>query len=372
MVVAVAALVWFFAVRGNGESEQSYQTVTAKIGDVKQVVSGTGTVEAQKTHSVVVQTSGVVDRLTLEVGDTVKLGRELLRVNGQPTYAIYGKSPIYRQLAYGDTGNDVKWLEKSLDKMGYDTAVDSEYDSDAVTSVNDFQDARGLTVTSQVGPETFQTFPLPLVVMDLAVSQGQTVGPGKVAMTLANPKALKIQVDINEIDIPKVKVGQKVDITVDALPGKVFPGRVSKISPGLVSIGQSAASSTSGVVTYPVTIDLLRVDPKLKAGMKASADIVIARRNSVLTLPAGAVRDRDGRKSVLVTVRRGRIRSLPIEVGLTSDATVQVVSGLQEGQEVVIGVSSASSATGSQSGSTGQSTSSRQRGGFGPFGGPGR
>ncbi|HZD60671.1 MAG TPA: peptidoglycan-binding protein, partial [Anaerolineae bacterium] len=216
VIVVVVGIGGYFLLRGNSSQQPVFQTVQASIGDVKEVISGTGNVEITQTYPVMLQSQGVIDRLLVKTGDTVKLGQQLLSVNGNPLYAIEGNSPLYRQLASGDSGDDVKWLQQSLNKLGYSTTVDSDYGSGTIESLNDFQDDKGLTETTKVGPDTFQTFPLPLVVMDVAVKQGQSASSGTAALTLANPSALQIVVDVNEIDMPKVKLGQTVDVTVDA------------------------------------------------------------------------------------------------------------------------------------------------------------
>lgn len=391
-VVMVGAAAFLMLRRSDGQTT-TYQTVKAAAGDVRETVAGTGDIQSKAAYSVVIQTQGIVDRLLVDVGDTVRLGRKLLSVSGKPLYAIKGSSPIYRVLTSGDEGDDVKWLQQSLEAMGYDVTVDSEYGGGTIDAVYAFQDDKGLENTSDVGPDTFQTFPLPLTVMDVAVSQGESVTQGAVAMTLANPRALKVVVDVNEIDIPKIKRGQRVEITVDALPGKTFPGKVSNISPGLVAAASgtggadsssSSQSSQTGVVSYPVTVELTHVDRQLKAGMKANADIIIAEKKNVLSVPQGAIRERHGRKTVLVPNADGGVRPIWIQVGLTSDATAQIVSGLEPGQEVVIGfggsadgASSANGVGGQGGGAQGQNnqgTGNRRTGGMGPgggmFGGP--
>lgn len=372
VIVVLVGVGAFFLLRGNSSQQQVFQTAQASVGDVKEVISGTGNVEITQTYPLVLQSQGVIDRILVKEGDAVELGQQLLSVNGSPLYAIKGDSPIYRQIASGNTGDDVKWVQQSLKDMGYSNTVDGDYGSGTISALNDFQDHKGLTETTKVGPDTFQAFPLPLVVMDLAVKQGDSASSGTVAMTLANPSDLQIVVEVNEIDIPKLKLDQAVDITVDALPGVELTGKVASISPGLVesqssSNGQSSSlsSSQSGVVTYPVTIQLTKGDPQLKAGMKVNADIIIAEKTNVLTIPASALRTRGDQKFVMVPGSDGQPQVVSVEVGIKSDSVAEIVSGLDEGQQVVVGTGNLASVLGNAS------SSPRQGSGFGPFGGPG-
>lgn len=367
-VVAIVGVVAYVMLRNGGEQAPSYETRTVRRGNVRVLISGTGTLEAKKTYPVLVQSSGVVDQLPVKVGDTVRFGRYLFSVAGQPLYVLKGTTPLYRQVTSGDTGKDVTLLQWSLDELGYDTTVDGEFGDDTLESLNGFQTDKGLAETNAVGPETFQAFPLPLRVVDISIEQGQIASKGTVAMTLANPRSLEVAVDINEIDIPKIKLRQKVSISVDALPGKKFWGTVSAISPGLVESAssqsqtgqtQTSSSSQTGVVNYPVTISLVTSNPSLKAGMQVNADIIIKDRKNVLTVPAAALRDRGGRKFVVVAQPGGVARPTPVEVGVASDTTVEIRSGLQEGQEVITGTSSGQ-----------QSSETTQGGGMPGFGRP--
>lgn len=361
----VAAAVYYFGFRGTGEQAPAFQTTQVRTGTVREVVSGTGTLEAKKTYPVLVQGQGVVDRLDVSVGDTIKLGRRLFSVGGKAVYATSGGTPLYRQLASGDSGTDVRSLQWSLRRLGYDVTVDGDYGDDTIDGLHEFQDDRGLEEADTAGPDTFQALPLPLRVMDVGIEQGQSVSRGTVAMTLANPKSLEVVIDVNEIDMPKIKLGESVSIKVDALPGRRFTGKVTAVSPGLVASsssqtqadGQSSSSSQTGVVNYPVTISLRQRDSRLKAGMQASADIVIRARKNVLSIPSGAVHDRDGQKYVTV-VGRGGVRRVPVKVGLSSDTAVEIRSGLQEGDIVVVGAAASSSGASDGQGGSSSSTSS--------------
>lgn len=355
VVVAVMGSGAYFGLRGRGEEAPTYQTTQVRTATVREVVSGTGTLEAKKTYPVLVQKQGVVDRLNVKEGDKVAYGRQLFSVAGSPVFAISGRTPLYRQLKSGDSGRDVAIVQYFLERLGYASTVDAEYGSETIDALHEFQDDKGLEEVDTVGPDAFQALPLPLRVMDVAIEQGQSVSPGTVAMTFANPRLLEVVIDVNEIDMPKVKLGQRVAIEVDALPGKRFTGKVLAVSQGLISSTSSqtqsdaqsgSTSSETGVVNYPVTIALASGDSRLKAGMQASADIVTKVRKNVLSVPSGALHERDGGKYVMVLARR-RAQRVPVEVGLNSDTRVEIRSGLEDGQRVIIGPATSSSVTSS-------------------------
>jgi RND family efflux transporter MFP subunit len=139
----------------------------------------------------------------------------------------------------------------------------------------------------------------------------------------------EIRADIYEEDVVKTAIGNPVDITLVAFPGKTFAGRIVSISP--------AEKLVDGVVYYEVTIGLDKAPEGMKPGM--SADIVIKTnsKDNVLIVPEEAIMINDARNFVEVFVD-GKIEEKDVEVGLegTSDDMVEIISGLEEGEKVIL------------------------------------
>jgi HlyD family secretion protein len=151
-----------------------------------------------------------------------------------------------------------------------------------------------------------------------------------------------VTVELTEIDIPKVKTGSKATITLDALPDKTYTGKVTGID--------TAGSVSSGVTTYPVVITLDTISPEIYSNMSATANIIIDSRESALYIPLSALQTQNGQS--VVRVKSGNnISYVNVEIGLTTDAEVEIISGLNEGDEVVTSVVNTSS-TSSPSGSS--------------------
>ena len=170
------------------------------------------------------------------------------------------------------------------------------------------------------------------------LSAGDNVGQvGTTTMAvISDLSALTFDMMIDELDIPKVQQGQRVEITVDALPGRTFTGYVDKININGVT--------ANGVTNYPVTVMVENPDPELLPGMNVSAEIIIERVEHILAvplsavgrgdtvrvLPAKAVSEKDG--SIDYTLAEER----KVTLGANDSTYVEITSGLQEGDLVLI------------------------------------
>lgn len=137
-----------------------------------------------------------------------------------------------------------------------------------------------------------------------------------------------ITVNLSEIDIPKVKVGNRATISLDAFPGKTYTGRVTAID--------TSGSVSSGVVTYPVTISLSETTSSIYANMTATANIITDTRDNVVTVPVSAVQTVDGQSSIRI-LKNGAVSTVTVETGASSDIQIEIISGVKEGDTVVTG-----------------------------------
>lgn len=168
-------------------------------------------------------------------------------------------------------------------------------------------------------------------VASVLVREGEQGAPGAPAMSVLNEDAYHITVQVDEIDIDRVEVGQPVEVTLDALPDAPVEGVVSEIAP--------TSTSASGVVTYLVTINIDEAAAaNLRPGMSASASITVEEIDDVLVVPNWAIRlNREtGEAFVLVRQADGTVAEVPVETGLRNEQFSEVLSGLSEGDVVVL------------------------------------
>ena len=352
LVVLIAALsvgAWLL-LRKTDRAPTQYKYTTVARADVSQVVTGSGTVRPTQTLTQRVFRQGTVTSVGVTEGASVMLGQELFRIDDQPVYALNGLAPFYRVLTSDkDKGGDVTALQNLLKSFGYYTGgVSGTYSEDTQTALKDFLEVRGLTATSKVGPETFQTVSSDAVVLSLPISVGDRLQPGQVAMTTMSRNSYKAVIDVNEIDIAQVKVGKKATMTLGALPGQTFAGIVTDVSPGLAPASSATAGiasaggvgGTSTVVTFPVTLAFDSVTDAVKSGMSVDANIVLDTAVNVLTVPISALQL--DATTTYVEVPAADEKSAPVrvdvEVGLRSETLAEITNGLSEGQTVIEGL----------------------------------
>ena len=150
-----------------------------------------------------------------------------------------------------------------------------------------------------------------------------------VAVEVIDPSRMELNADVDEIDIPSVKLGQKVIIEADALPDVQFEGKVAFISP--------LPTVEAGVVLYSVTISLdVAEGSELKAGMSATADITINERSNVLLVPNRAIEQDSSGNPVVGVMVNEQIQERPVVIGISDGIRTEIVDGLDEGERVVI------------------------------------
>jgi multidrug efflux pump subunit AcrA (membrane-fusion protein) len=199
------------------------------------------------------------------------------------------------------------------------------------------------------------TAPAAGVVTTLSVAAGERVSIGQVVAHLTNYTDLQTVVQIDELDIPKIKNGQPVTIKVNAYPDQSFNGTVTKIA--------DEGTSTNGVSTFDVTVHIDK--PKnLKVGMSTEASILTASKNNALYVPIDAVRTRNNEKFVIVTSgdssnQNSGMQQVTVKTGLANEDDVEITQGLTEGETVRLPQLAISNST----------TIGRVQGGFGGFGG---
>ncbi len=158
----------------------------------------------------------------------------------------------------------------------------------------------------------------------LMTAPGAPVDGTTAIASITNLSRLAVRVELSEFDVARVKSGQKANVSVDALGGKTFTGRVVFTA--------LSGTDKDGVVTYPVTVSLKGVHGP-RPGMNASVRIIVAQANDVIEVPVDAVsHDDEDRATVQVIGSDGKTSTRQVELGLANNKSVEVVHGLQCGR----------------------------------------
>lgn len=172
------------------------------------------------------------------------------------------------------------------------------------------------------------TTPITGTITEVNVQPNDLVTPGQAAFRVDDLSSIYVDLQVSEVDITQVKVGQAVNLTFDALPNQQFTGKVTQI--GLAGV------SNQGVVDFQVTVRLNPPDNQIKPGMTAAGNIIVSQVPNALLVPIQAIQTINNQPVVFV-LRGGKIQSVQVKLGAASTSMSQVVSGgLKAGDEVIL------------------------------------
>jgi HlyD family secretion protein len=291
LAAAIAGGGWYFFNR-EGEKAPEYTTATITKGDVAQVVTATGTLQAVTSVDVSSQISGLIKEIAVDFNSTVKVGQMLAKID--PATYVSRLASAEAQLANIKANSTLVRLntERTRSLRTQNLVTQQELDqAEALLQQADaqvqIQNAAVETARIDLARCTLLS-PIDGIVIDRQAEVGKTVAASLNAPTLftiANDLAkMEISAAVAEADIGNVEDRQQVNFTVDAYPNRQFRGRVSQV--------RNAPKVTQNVVTYETMIEVRNDDLKLKPGMTANVSLVIAERHDTLRVPNAALRVR--------------------------------------------------------------------------------
>ncbi len=174
------------------------------------------------------------------------------------------------------------------------------------------------------------TSPMDGVVAHFGTEIGATVQPGEWLGYIYHTSDMRMGVSVDDVDVLLVRQGAPVQVTLDAVPGKVFQGEVEHVS----TMGQGQ----EGITRFHVEIKV-KGGPELRPGMQARAYIDAGSAENVLLVPLEAVFEEDGKPKVEVLQPDGTVKVVTVKLGLMNDRVAEVKSGLEEGEQVIVGSS---------------------------------
>jgi membrane fusion protein, macrolide-specific efflux system len=343
IAVGVAALAVGVGGIGAGTTTATeYLTADAAMGDVTDEVAATGSLAAAATYGLAFgsapwlidgdadgpssEASWPVTDVAVKPGDPVTAGQVLATADTSAAKRAYERATVDRQTANLQLAIAEEQLADAEDADDADAerqarlavyAAENQY-SQAVEARDAARAAlRAATLRS----------PIDGIVTEVNVTDGFDA-PGGVAIVVAST-AITITTDVVESDLADIEVGQKTSVTIDAI-GATVQGTVTAISP-------TAGDSSSGVVAYPVTVALDETPADARPGMSADVAITIASATDVVTVPSAALQGTNGDYAVMTLGSDGNPQRVPVQVGLVTNATAEITSGLAAGTPVVIG-----------------------------------
>jgi HlyD family secretion protein len=368
-VIILVAVILVFAVRQcHRRGAASFQTATVTKGPITQAVTATGTLNPVVNVQVGSQVSGNISKLFADFNSQVKAGQVVAQIDpmlfqAAVTQAEGDLASAQAQLELAKLNasrTQALFAQKNVAQQDVDTAMANLHQAEAGVKIKQGAldkakaDLEHCTISS----------PVDGVVISRNVDVGQTVAASlqaPVIFQIANDLA-KMQIDTNvaEADVGVVEVGQDVDFTVDAFPQRTFHGKVVQV--------RNAPITVQNVVTYDTVIGVDNKDLKLKPGMTANVSIIIAHKDDVLQIknaalryrpadaapeprpsstanarpgsgapggrPAGA-RPRQGADRTVYVLSGNRPKPVQIKTGISDGIVTEVVSGLNQGDQVI-------------------------------------
>jgi HlyD family secretion protein len=266
-------------------------------------------------------------------------GKNQSLTQAQSAYAT-AVSQLNNALAGPDPAKvDLDTQQLAVAQANYNKAVDDLATLKAGPTAADVAAAKARIAVDQAALDKLKVLaPFNGTVVAISTTTGDSVTPGTVAVQLADLHTLQVAVSVSEVDINRLKVGQEVDLTLDAVEGQTFTGTVS-------SIGY-LGTTTQGVVNFPVTVIITHPAPELKPGMTASAAVVTDKKTNVLLVPNRAIHVVGGQRTVTVLFEGQQI-PVTVQVGLTNDTESEITGGqLREGDTIVLNATTATSTGG--------------------------
>jgi HlyD family secretion protein len=169
--------------------------------------------------------------------------------------------------------------------------------------------------------------PMDGTVTVLNAKAGEQASAGQAAVVLSDLETFVVEVSLDETDVAKVSLGQQAIVTLDAFPGEELAGEVADIAP--------VAESVSGVVLYPVTIQLAPTETPARAGMTADVAIVAASQADTLIVPLRAIQSDDGKSYVWRRSSDG-FEKVEVTLGVMTETEIEITNGLSEGDVVSV------------------------------------
>lgn len=352
LLIIGGGYLWF----GKSDSTSKdirYITSTAEKGTLTSSISASGNVIVDNQATVDPTITGTVAGLAVQVGDSVEKGQFLFNIINDDLSVSVAKSSA----SYESAKNSLESAEIDKDnaEAAYDKAKDADdEDDDAYTKkelsvledkidlaeAKIIQAQKGLDAnladyrnTQADASKRKVTAPIAGTINEVNIKNGDDLsrtsssGTIKAPIIIGDLETLKAVVEVNEVDISKISIGQKSMLKFDALDSMTVSGKVEKID--------ALGAVTQGVVTYNVTIGFDTLDERIKPQMSVSASIIIDVKQDVLIVPSSAVKS-DGDSNYVEILNSGKTpEQRTVQIGVSNGTDTEILSGISAGDKVV-------------------------------------
>ncbi|MBP9870501.1 MAG: efflux RND transporter periplasmic adaptor subunit [Nitrosomonas sp.] len=349
IISAIALASWYFT----RPKPLAVELTTVTTGNVEATIVNTraGTIKACQRSNLAPISGGQIAKIWVKEGDRVQKGQTLLELWNVDLQAH--RELAQRQLAMSqerrretcilaENARRESIRTQQLVEKGFVSSQRAE-DADANArarqagcdaAISDIKRAEAQMRVAQAGLDrTVITAPFSGVIAHISGELGEFTTPSPPGIPtpptidLINDSCLYVNAPMDEVDAPKIKVGQEARITLDAMPNKIFPGKIRRIAPYVTEIEKQARTVDIEVEFQQLTEDILLV------GYSADVEVILERRNEVLRIPTQAIRQNN---TVWVVDAHSKLIERQLETGLSNWSFTEIRSGLKEGDQILI------------------------------------
>jgi RND family efflux transporter MFP subunit len=370
IVLVLIGLGWFGYKKISSTSSQKsqYQTSSVERGTIVSTISASGKIISSNITNITTQASGTVKKVYVNDGDKVYKGQKLAEVELDPTgaqnYASAYSSYISAVVGMNSANNSYRSAQASADVVldavkGHDTdetLAQKEQRTKAEVSRDNAYDGlktaqarlNSAVLDYQIASSSI-TSPVAGIVKSVTIAEGMNLGAAENASggrtdqrvaTIGTEGFPLGTFSVSEIDVSKIKPGQKVTISIDSITDSTFTGKV-------VSVDRVGTTSNN-VTTYPAIVQFDTTSEEILPNMAATANIIIDTKADILLAPSTAIQSQNGQYTARV-LRNGKEESQAVEIGISSDTQIEILSGLSEGDVVITGTVATTTSTQSTS-----------------------
>jgi len=333
VVAAVAVLLSITAV--TQQKVIPVKVIEIKPGELRVIVNATttSTVKSETEVTLSAQRTGRIISLPVREGDVVAKGALIAQLDLTEEEVQSGSAFEQSKANYDDAVKNLKRMQDLFDK-----GMIAQQDLDGVRRSHEVAKSQFEAARDDVKVKKDYSIiraPFDGVVSKKYSEVGELLVPGKQIVTIVNPDRIYVLATIDEVDVGRLQLGQPVSISVDAFPGDKMSGTIKRISP-IVSGGKLETR------TADVWIYFKEKQPRIKPGMSADIEVLVATLQNVLSVPSQAVIEREGKKQVYIAEGAGlktgskSIAQLrPVDIGENNWSFTEITGGLKKGDYVI-------------------------------------
>jgi len=370
-VIVIIAVIIIFNMQAQREKALKVTVEKVKAVNLTSTISASGEVKPKKNVNISAHLPGRIEKIGVVEGQRVKNKDFLLKLDSTQYEANADRDRARIQSLKADLirteavlKRDEKYHERQ--KKLYDEKLISSEQLESSQAQHDISKAYHDAILFQIKQaeaslastmdnlqKTVFYSPIDGIITSLRVEEGEIAlvgtmnNPGTVLLTIADLSIMEVEVEVDETDVVRVEFNQEAEIRVDAFPDDIIMGKVTEIGSSALQIVSASQESKD----FKVVITLENPPTNLKPGLSASADIITARKQGVLAIPISAlvIKDIDvdtdqlqeSQQEGVYVVEKDRVKFQPVQKGIMGELKIEIVSGLEKEQEIVVGPYSA-------------------------------